>query len=241
MSRLLSEVISLIKGKSIEAPYWLARRHLRRWLLSNQHRVSGKLLDYGCGEKRYERYFLRVDEYIGLEVSDKCTGSMGQALPRVVYYDGSVIPFADKSFDSIVSFQVLEHVRDIDKSFKELIRVGKEDCTYMFTVPMFWPEHEIPNDFRRFTEFGIKSYLDYYGLELDEIVKTGNIYEVVALLLLDYLFTQKSRIFKILAIMFSPAVSALAVLAGMLDPGSRCPGRKCYLDICLVCRKKFHD
>ena len=238
MHRLLTTGSSKIKAMALEAPYWLARRHLKQWLQSNQHRISGRLLDYGCGEKRYEKFFLGIAEYNGLEVSAKCESLAHQELTGVVYYDGLIVPFRDKSFDSIVSFQVLEHVEDIDRCFEELVRLGKDNCIYMFTVPMFWPEHEAPHDFRRFTEFGIKNYLDRFGLQLDLLVKTGNIYEVVALLLLDYLFMKKNRIFKILAIVLSPAASALAIVAGSLDPECKRSDRKCYLDLCLVCSKR---
>jgi len=236
--RVLTEVGSKVKAKALEAPYWLPRRHLKNWLRCNQERLSGRLLDFGCGEKRYEKFFLNISEYNGLEVFDKCEEALHKELAGVIYYDGLNTPFDDKSFDSIVSFQVLEHVKDIDTCFEELVRIGKDNCTYMITVPMFWPEHEAPYDFRRFTEFGIKSYLDRFDLHLDLLVKTGNLYEVIAVLFLDYLFTKKNRICKIMAIVLSPVVAALAIAAGFLDSGCNRLDRKCYLDLCLICRKR---
>ena len=44
-------------------------------------------------------------------------------------------PFTDDQFDLIYSNHVLEHIEDIEGAFKELKRIGKSDCLYVFSVP----------------------------------------------------------------------------------------------------------
>ena len=47
-------------------------------------------------------------------------------------------PFQDNQFDLIFSSQVIEHIEDLGRAFREMRRIGKPDCLYAFTVPTNW-------------------------------------------------------------------------------------------------------
>jgi len=136
--------------------------------------IHGKCLDVGCGSKPYEALFKNCDEYIGIEVSTDIALS---SFKPDFFYDGKEFPFESNSFDSVVSFEVLEHVKDPDIYISEIFRALKPDGLLMLTVPFSWIEHEKPFDYRRFTQKGIENFLLLRGFEIKFSKKTtGGIY-----------------------------------------------------------------
>lgn len=54
---------------------------------------------------------------------------------RLTVYDGSKLPFNDNFFDVVTMFDVIEHIHDLDKFFKEVCRVLKKDGLFVFQTP----------------------------------------------------------------------------------------------------------
>ena len=54
--------------------------------------------------------------------------------------DATRLPFADATFDTVVTSEVLEHIQDDVAAIKELHRVLKPGGTLGVTVPTWWPE-----------------------------------------------------------------------------------------------------
>lgn len=74
-------------------------------------------------------------------------GAMIEAreIPSVTYGgalrgDATRLPFADATFDTVVTSEVLEHIQDDVTAIKELHRVLKPGGTLGVTVPTWWPE-----------------------------------------------------------------------------------------------------
>ncbi|MEZ5555450.1 methyltransferase domain-containing protein [Haliea sp.] len=128
-------------------------------------RVKGLVLDIGCGSKPYESLF-EADSYLGVEVF----GTVGGA---DVIYDGVSLPFADGVFDTVVCNQVLEHVFEPDRFLGELFRVMRPGAALLLSVPFVWDEHEQPNDFARYTSFGLMSVLNRNGFDVKHHKKLG--------------------------------------------------------------------
>lgn len=138
-------------------PYYFNRRAIYLGIKSHSNKLSGKMLDFGCGTKAYSELF-NVDEHIGLDLEV----NEGHNLPQNkidVFYDGKKIPFSEDTFDSIYSSEVFEHVFNLDEILKDINRVHKKDGLMLITLPFVWREHEMPNDFGRYTSSGIKSVL----------------------------------------------------------------------------------
>jgi ubiquinone/menaquinone biosynthesis C-methylase UbiE len=71
------------------------------------------LLDVGCGIGNYHPHWIdQVGSLRGVDVSAKCIERAAERNPRVAYqvYDGDRLPFADHSFDAVVTICVMHHV-----------------------------------------------------------------------------------------------------------------------------------
>ncbi|MGL6179162.1 MAG: class I SAM-dependent methyltransferase, partial [Tannerellaceae bacterium] len=85
--------------------------------------------------------------------------------------------------------EVLEHVPDIDQSLKEIRRVLKPQGRVLITVPFVWTEHELPFDFRRFTQGGIEKIMSDHGFEVLQSQKVGSYVGVIFQMIMMYLHT----------------------------------------------------
>lgn len=158
--------------------YWLSVKDRYKDLLPVLPLVKGKLLDVGCGDKPYQKWFCNVDEYVGVDIYPG---------PKVdiVIDETSQWPFDDSTFDAVWCTQVFEHVKDLDHILDEIYRVLKPQGILMITVPFLYNEHGSPYDFRRFTIYGLKQLLEKY--EMIELKKQGGIGSVLGILIVNWL------------------------------------------------------
>lgn len=152
-------------------------------------RLHGKLLDYGCGSKPYKELFINVQSYVGIDMENPGHDHKNEEID--VFYDGKTIPFANDEFDCVFSSQVLEHVSDIDQSISEINRVLKPAGLFLATIPFVFIEHEIPNDYRRLTVYGMEEILKKYNFEIVEIERLGTYTDVINQLKIMYFMNRK--------------------------------------------------
>jgi SAM-dependent methyltransferase len=99
---------------------------------------TSRLLDVGCGEG-YGSSLLTVAEYVGVdvdrEVVERAGDRYGNERTSFVLSDGARLPFAERSFDIVTSFQVIEHVEDVATYLQEIRRVLVAGGTALFTTP----------------------------------------------------------------------------------------------------------
>ncbi len=156
-------------------PFYIIRTRLYRAIARNIHYMRGTVLDFGCGSKPYISLF-DVDKYIGLDFETEVS-KKNSNLSADVFYDGVTIPFPKDHFDSIFSSEVLEHVFNPDVILAEMQRVLKPGGHILLTCPFFWPEHEQPYDYARYSSFALKSLFDKHGFEVVNYEKTGSYFE----------------------------------------------------------------
>jgi SAM-dependent methyltransferase len=145
---------------------WLATRSLARLIGRAARHASGRLLDVGCGDKRFAHYFAGfVDRYVAL---DYPTTFLGKEDNVDVFGTALDLPFKDEYFDTVVSFEVLEHVTDSRRMLTEIRRVLKPGGALILTTPFLWGEHCQPHDYFRFTVYGLRSLLMETGFEIRE-------------------------------------------------------------------------
>jgi SAM-dependent methyltransferase len=115
------------------------------------------VLDVGCGQRPYSDLFADC-EYIGLNPS------LDDADPDIVGTAVS-LPIASESIDLVFCTQVLEHVSEPALLMSECYRVLKAGRHLVLSAPFYWPLHEEPYDYFRFTKHGLKSLSDDAGFE----------------------------------------------------------------------------
>ncbi len=170
-------------------PFYFVRLGLLNGIHKYAKELNGILLDFGCGSKPYKSLF-QVDKYIGLDYENPGHPHENEEID--VFYDGQKIPFDDNSFDSVLCSEVIEHVFNLDDILKELNRVMKPGAKMLITCPFAWNEHEIPNDFARYTRFALKSKFEENGFELVSYSKSGNFWSTIFQLMNMY-FYERSR------------------------------------------------
>lgn len=101
--------------------------------------VSGKLLEVGCGTGRGLEILVKTaDHYTGIDKYKSLTDELQEKYPQADFKAMVIPPFSgleDNSFDTVVSFQVIEHIKD-DKNFlKEIHRVLKPGGKAIISTP----------------------------------------------------------------------------------------------------------
>jgi len=113
------------------------QRLLKAYYLAKDY-VKGDLLEIGCGEGRGVALLKDlVDSFSGIDKIDEVVNSLAAAYPEAKFTQ-SVIPplaFPDKTFDSVISFQVIEHIKEDTDYLAEISRVLKPGGIALLTTP----------------------------------------------------------------------------------------------------------
>lgn len=120
-----------------------------------------RVLDLGCGERPYADLF-GAAHCIGID-----RGTSG-ARPDIVA-DARQLPLAGACIDLVFCSQVLEHVTDPAALLAECARVLRPGGALVLSAPFWWPLHEEPHDYHRFTRHGLQRLLQAAGLVPESI------------------------------------------------------------------------
>ncbi|MDI1355021.1 MAG: class I SAM-dependent methyltransferase [bacterium] len=149
------------------------RKNLFKAIINQSKEFKGRLLDVGCGVMPYKQTLINskhITSYVGLDLEQ--TNYYEDVKPDVTW-DGIVMPFENKSFDTIMATEVLEHSYEPEKLLNEIYRVLKPGGVFFCTVPFIWHLHETPHDEYRYTPFSLEKKLKGAGFEKIEIRALG--------------------------------------------------------------------
>lgn len=101
--------------------------------------ISGDLLEVGCGEGRGVQELLPLAKsYVGLDKIGEVIFMLRAKFPGVDFRQAVIPPFvgfADNSVDTIVSFQVIEHIADDRLFLQEIYRLLKPGGKAIISTP----------------------------------------------------------------------------------------------------------
>ena len=106
--------------------------HYRAFVRFARRHAGALILDLGCGFGAYSTALIEEGrKCFGCDINLEYLRAADKRLP-VVNVDGA-LPFADGSFDSVLIFEVLEHVPNIENVLAEAFRVARKNV--LITVP----------------------------------------------------------------------------------------------------------
>lgn len=124
-----------------------------------------KILDYGCGGSPYRSLFSNADYRRADYLQDN-----DDILDYVLSQD-SCVAEADRTFDFILSTQVLEHVHSPSVYLRECYRLLRPGGKLYITTHGTYPDHGCPDDFYRWTTDGLVRDLSAAGFIVRRVEK----------------------------------------------------------------------
>ena len=178
--RLRHRRLSLLKRDYlVYRGLWPAIEQAVASVLAGRRRGDLRVLDVGCGEKPYADLFDGC-HYIGVD-----HGVDGAAPDAVA--DAMRLPLADACIDIVFTTQVIEHVRHPERMVAEIARVLRPGGALVMTGPFYWPLHEQPHDYHRFTHHGFDNLLRSQGLQPLSITPDCGAFTMVAVAVIELL------------------------------------------------------
>lgn len=126
-----------------------------------------KVLDAGSGEARFKRFF-KKHKYVAIDT--KWGDSTWDYSNLDLMGDLTNLPIEEGVFDGIICTQVLEHVREPEIVISEMYRVLKKGKKIYISAPQGWGVHQAPDDYFRFTCYGLQYLLEKVGFKVLSII-----------------------------------------------------------------------
>ena len=146
---------------------------------------SGYTLDIGAGHAPY-KILCNDETYISMDISK--SNSIN------IIGDAHILPIKDETFDTVLCFLVLEHTKRPLKVLKEIDRILKHSGVVILAVPHITYLHAEPNDYYRFTKYGLRYICEESGFEIDEIVPIGGVFSLFGTFISKILLTVTYKI-----------------------------------------------
>ena len=214
---------------------FIIRRGLMREVGRMTRHFSGRILDFGCGEKPYESLF-NVQSYIGVDI--EVSGHSSEKKKADFYFRDTTLPFGDAEFDGALSTEVFQSVPDPAAMLRELARVLKPGAPLMLTYPFAWEEVEMPYDVARYTSVGLNRFLEPAGFVVEQTVKMPTYIETITQLFTLWLsrtfLPWRKRSWRLIS---TALVIAPINLAGILL-GRLLPNDPRYFHNCVILARK---
>jgi SAM-dependent methyltransferase len=197
---------------------WLVMRGMARAIRAIAAEVSSPgavVVDFGCGNMPYKPLFV--------EAGSRYLGADFEGAPDIAIDARGRMGAEDASADLVVSFQVLEHVRDLDAYFAEARRVLKPGGRLLLSTHGVWLYHPHPEDHRRWTREGLLAELERHGFAVSDCAPVvGPLAWTTVLRLTGYCYVLKRIPVVGLALSFalSLVMNCRAVIEDRLTPKS---------------------
>ena len=123
-----------------------------------------RVLDAGSGDSPYRDLFTHTN----YSSTDFIKVDKNYTNPSFIC-DLSNIPISDSYYNYIIFTQVMEHIIEPKFVLSELFRVLKPGGKLIYTGPLFYKEHEIPYDYYRYTQYGLRYLFEQAGFIIERL------------------------------------------------------------------------
>lgn len=161
--RFVETVQDLLRGST------LTRSVFNRSLLSSGV-VKGRVLDIGgtAVPKASYYHYLSIAQDAAVEILN-----ISPNVGADIVADATKLPISDGVYDTILCFNVLEHISHPWDVLAEAHRVSKKQGRIILMVPFLHRVHGDPNDYLRYTESGLRVLLQEANYEVKSIEVLG--------------------------------------------------------------------
>jgi SAM-dependent methyltransferase len=197
--RLINDLPSA-RERSAISPILYAQYHIVSSLIKKH--AYGQCIDLGCGNAPfYEEIKDNVVRYDTLDKERKIELLTFEADIE----DLHIVP--SETYDFALCLDVLEHVPHPWVALSEIRRILKSGAILIISVPHLSRLHEVPHDYYRFTEFGLRTLLADHGFSVILIERRGG--------LLSFLHHQVS-LFVVMLLWPIPIIGQVALFVSRL-------------------------
>jgi SAM-dependent methyltransferase len=115
-------------------PDFRNRLRIKLFLPFVDPKPSQSILEIGCNDGMFLREVFQIAPNItGIDVNADMIAKLND--PRISVMSGTELQFEDSRFDTVFSFEVIEHIPEIEKYFKEATRVLKPGGKLVISFP----------------------------------------------------------------------------------------------------------
>jgi ubiquinone/menaquinone biosynthesis C-methylase UbiE len=135
--------------------------------------MKGVTLDLGAGSAKYKGLIQpRVSKYVAFDMEPG---------PHIdIVGDILALPIESNTYDTVISTQVLEHVKKPWVMASEIYRIVKPGGHLILTAPFMIPYHAHPGDYFRYTKEGMIDLFTSLGFEIVECSSYGGLFGVIS-------------------------------------------------------------
>ncbi len=208
------------QDRAASLPSWLAHWLLHfEWQIQQELRqfaaslpASALVLDAGAGECKHRKYF-QAQRYVPVDLTVGDDTWDYHQLAAIA--DLAALPLRTGSFDAAINIVTLEHVAEPKQVLSEIARCLQPGGRLLAVVPHEWEVHQHPNDYYRYTCFGMRYLLEQSGFTDIVIRPSGGFFRLAARRCLNSLQFFPWP-FKVFAFLFAaPAAIVLPLFDGL--------------------------
>ncbi len=152
-----------------------------QWLLGlfSQH-LKGQILEAGCGIGNFTKLLLPFGQVTAVDYIPEYVQKVKKELGRQADIGLGDIEkgqffFSDKKFDSIISLNVIEHIKDDDKAFANIYKLLNTGGVFVLIVPsnpsLYGAIDQSLGHFRRYDKQQLKRQLEDKGFLVKKIYR----------------------------------------------------------------------
>lgn len=201
--------------------YWLMRFYYRidsfvEEVAKKYDKEGFRLLDVGAGKCPYRNYFKKLKYY-----SQDRKQNSEKSIDYVGDIEKGIKKIKGGRMDFILCTQVLEHLREPGKVFSEFRRILKKGGKLFLTTNFFYQIHMAPNDYFRFTEYGLRYLAQDNDFKVEKIKGQGGVFQTISYLLsvwpIRVFLKEGSVSYYLYLVLFFPIIVVLNLVGVFLD------------------------